>query len=383
MIALLLTVAFLQDSDYDRWVRQLGDPEYEVREGAAMKLQRAAAAAIPALEKGAASDDLEIRSRAKELLASIRLAGPKAGVWRDAPEITLNGSYVARDLFRTLSLKAGVPIDADAVDPAAKFDRDVDRWPLLRVLDEFCGIHTMYTWAQDESGAVKIEAGKTASVPYAYAGPLRLRSKVTEFKTGWRVACEAAFDRSCVPTGAVWRLALLEAATRDGLELRESPPAEAEIFKMGGEAFTRRPADVLALDGDPTGGLIKARARVLAPLKNERREIALEGREGAVALDTFSLAWSRDAESLAFSVTWGGDELVERRILMESVALDDVKPVKRTSGWSVKTTRDGKRLVRYEYQFEFKGMNAMDAQKVSFTWMKEIVERSFDVILRP
>ena len=58
-----------------RWVKQLGDDEFEVREQAMQRLAEAAEDAESALEEAAKSDDLEVARRARELLELLNEPG--------------------------------------------------------------------------------------------------------------------------------------------------------------------------------------------------------------------------------------------------------------------------------------------------------------------
>lgn len=63
-----------------RWVERLGDNDFKAREEASKKLWQAGAAAEPALEKAAKSDDREVARRARELLDKFRW-----GIYPDTP----------------------------------------------------------------------------------------------------------------------------------------------------------------------------------------------------------------------------------------------------------------------------------------------------------
>ncbi len=75
--------AFAQSADetetYRRWVDELADAEFDVREQAFQNLWRAGRPALPFVEQAAASEDLEIRDRAERLLPLLE--------WSITPEL--------------------------------------------------------------------------------------------------------------------------------------------------------------------------------------------------------------------------------------------------------------------------------------------------------
>ena len=68
-------------SQIARWVVELGDDSFAVREAATKKLQAAGSPAEPLLEKAAGSSDAEVARRAKTILAEFRW-----GIYPDTPE---------------------------------------------------------------------------------------------------------------------------------------------------------------------------------------------------------------------------------------------------------------------------------------------------------
>jgi hypothetical protein len=60
------------DPGADRLVKQLGDPDFRVREAAAKKLRDLGARAIPALHAGTRDPDPEVARRSREVLAAVR-----------------------------------------------------------------------------------------------------------------------------------------------------------------------------------------------------------------------------------------------------------------------------------------------------------------------
>jgi hypothetical protein len=69
-----------------RLLRQLGDDDFDVREAATARLLRAGEAALPALHKALASADLEVRHRARRIVAALEA--------RLSPELRLTGHTV-------------------------------------------------------------------------------------------------------------------------------------------------------------------------------------------------------------------------------------------------------------------------------------------------
>ena len=66
-----------------QWIARLGDPDFHVRREASLRLRELGAAALPALKEAAESGSLEVRDRAKQLVALLerpRLPGPRGGI---------------------------------------------------------------------------------------------------------------------------------------------------------------------------------------------------------------------------------------------------------------------------------------------------------------
>ncbi|MHC4933521.1 MAG: HEAT repeat domain-containing protein, partial [Planctomycetota bacterium] len=71
-LALVGAVLAQDSASPEDLVRQLGDDDYAVREGATKKLVEMGEKAVPALEKALQSEDLEVRLRAGRALRAIR-----------------------------------------------------------------------------------------------------------------------------------------------------------------------------------------------------------------------------------------------------------------------------------------------------------------------
>lgn len=78
-----------QDQQIKKWVEQLGSDEVRARESATRNLKAAGEAAIPYLKELAASRDLEVAFRAKQILAVITPPPPIVEAERQATEATL------------------------------------------------------------------------------------------------------------------------------------------------------------------------------------------------------------------------------------------------------------------------------------------------------
>jgi hypothetical protein len=78
---LLVSAAPPGKGDVGRLVRQLGSDDFEEREAASTALQRRGEAALPALRKALASDDLEVRKRARRLLRRFFFNGVDLDGW--------------------------------------------------------------------------------------------------------------------------------------------------------------------------------------------------------------------------------------------------------------------------------------------------------------
>jgi RNA polymerase sigma factor (sigma-70 family) len=62
----------MADPEAEKLVKQLGDPDFKVREAAGKKLRALGAKAIPALQSGTRDPDPEISQRSREVLAAVR-----------------------------------------------------------------------------------------------------------------------------------------------------------------------------------------------------------------------------------------------------------------------------------------------------------------------
>lgn len=67
----MLWLALIQAPEIDRWIRDLGSEEYEVREAATQALVEAGHAAVPALARAASSGDPEVATRAFVALKAV------------------------------------------------------------------------------------------------------------------------------------------------------------------------------------------------------------------------------------------------------------------------------------------------------------------------
>jgi hypothetical protein len=67
-VGLYVLIALQAPPDFERWVRRMGDEEYDVRESAMQSLREAGPAAHPALRDALVSRDPEIAARARWLL---------------------------------------------------------------------------------------------------------------------------------------------------------------------------------------------------------------------------------------------------------------------------------------------------------------------------
>ena len=68
-------------SQIERWIAELGDDDFNLREAASLRLRAAGPAAEPALEKAADSPDAEVKKRARTILADFRW-----GIYPRTPE---------------------------------------------------------------------------------------------------------------------------------------------------------------------------------------------------------------------------------------------------------------------------------------------------------
>ncbi len=138
----ILLALFLspQQQELDRWVQQLGDDRFEMRQEASERLRAIGRPAREALRRASHSGDAEVRWRARELLRSIeaeiareereRLLRPKRLrlVTLDARDAPL------REILGQLEEQTRIRFESEGVDPERRVDVKVKEAPLGEVL---------------------------------------------------------------------------------------------------------------------------------------------------------------------------------------------------------------------------------------------------------
>ena len=177
-IALLLpAVVVSQDTDsdrLDRWTRDLGADDPDVREQAQKNLQEAGAAAVPALKRALESSDPEVKIRAGRLIQAINDAAEVREIIV-APSVTLaRGDHSLADVAEVLRKASGRTIDLKISDPEATVTLGWKDVPFMQALDELCAAHGKMSHRVIESGAVVLSSGSPVAHPVGHSGPIRL-----------------------------------------------------------------------------------------------------------------------------------------------------------------------------------------------------------------
>jgi hypothetical protein len=154
-------------------VARLGSEDFREREAAAAALEKAGAAALPALREGARSSDPEVRQRAGELFVKLQRAAQSADKLA-AKRVAL--SYKDAALATALDdLKArtglNVAIDPTRIaDPLRKVTCATGELPVWEALEAFCTAAGLRETFADELVAPKAPAGGRR----AYAPPAQV-----------------------------------------------------------------------------------------------------------------------------------------------------------------------------------------------------------------
>jgi hypothetical protein len=157
-----------------RLIRDLGAPSYQTRQSADRELARLGAATGPQLLTASASDDPEIRMRARELLRRLR----EDRLWQASPVRLSTTDQPISTILPVLSHQTGNQIAAGSrYEPFRDLPLSIDfqgggYW---QVLDEICrqsGNRFRPHYDAREKGIV-FSAGKPGQNPIAYSGPLR------------------------------------------------------------------------------------------------------------------------------------------------------------------------------------------------------------------
>jgi hypothetical protein len=169
-LLLLAGAAWAADPpDYGRLVERLGHADFRVRDDAARALADAGVRAVPALRKGLAHPDPEVRRRAGELLPAIETAALLA-----PRRVTLKvDRKPLRDVFAEMTRQTGFPIEHWATDPATVYSFDLNDLPFWEALDRVCqatGLALQPGYGDDR---IRLHQ-QNAHPPYVrYDGPFR------------------------------------------------------------------------------------------------------------------------------------------------------------------------------------------------------------------
>jgi hypothetical protein len=152
-------------------VAQLGSEEFREREAAAAALERAGAAALPALREGVKSSDPEVRKRAGELLVKLQRATESAS--RLVPKtVALNYKDVPLGAaIGDLKARTGLNITIDPnriADPLRKVTCVTGAVPVWEALEAFCAAAELREVFTNELEVPKVQvSGRVAFTPAA------------------------------------------------------------------------------------------------------------------------------------------------------------------------------------------------------------------------
>lgn len=152
LLALLLLGAMVPQDDarIRGLIDDLSDDQIRVREKAALELTEMGRAAMPALERLKLSDDVELRSRAGNILKRIAEGEVIARHWRRGPRITLSATNVPLASVLESLEKQGrdtFKIDADDLQELVSVDlKDATFWDAVETV---CRLGPAVTWEAD------------------------------------------------------------------------------------------------------------------------------------------------------------------------------------------------------------------------------------------
>ncbi len=197
-LALVLALPAAAQS-LDEWADRLGSPDFEERELAFRELWRAGRAALPQVERLAASDDLEVRERAERLLPLVRWEiGPElhAAVGPELDGFDGRGNVERLDLVRKCRAAGRVAISflrtvALEDESSAVASGALDAWSELDDPE-------VLAWVE-----AAVDAGTTRGVLHAWLGrryawltraeiPVERLERVTSIEPDWIGALLAA-----------------------------------------------------------------------------------------------------------------------------------------------------------------------------------------------
>lgn len=165
-------------ADIEKWIEQLGNAEFQVRQEALRKLREAGLEAIPILEQALTKyTDPNIRRHIKELLTSYN-AAPQLLPTR----ITLKLREVSlQETLQALAKATGYRFElapfGDSADSRVVFTWDWQNATFWEVLQELCncaGISYMEGWYSQDGKTIRLEPGESHPSYSSLSGPFRV-----------------------------------------------------------------------------------------------------------------------------------------------------------------------------------------------------------------
>lgn len=190
LLGLALSVSAEPAAPIDRLIAQLGSGEFAEREKAMESLAAIGGIALDALRKAAASDDLEIRRRAEELIRRIErqeesarlLAGKRIRLsFQDSPVETALAELNRLTGFAWRINPADLPGLA-----SSRITLRTDTVPVWEAFDRFCAKAGLVVPDRHSPAArtASLVPGVAPVVPTCYSGAVRIRAR-SEPAQGW------------------------------------------------------------------------------------------------------------------------------------------------------------------------------------------------------
>jgi hypothetical protein len=188
--AWVLVLVPLQDPELLRLAEQLGHDDSARRQQAERRLLELGEAARATLERLAGGEDVEVRARARSILASMERAAVRRKWLGPAWTVRLpEGEYVLGDLPGLLQKQIPVPVQIPAGLAGSRVrigGKDVPAWEFL---DQLCRAHGGLRLPLDTpEGSFAVHEGKPSHCPIYYSGPFRVSiERITlEERADWR-----------------------------------------------------------------------------------------------------------------------------------------------------------------------------------------------------
>jgi hypothetical protein len=155
--------------DFDAWIEQLADSDYQKREAALQLLQNQGAAALPALRKAISHPDIEVRRRVVDLIPTLEVAALLAPKRVNLKMTNKNLREVFDEIARQTDLK--VEFWTNNPQETHSFDlRNVTFWEALDRINRESGLVIQQSYGDDK---IRLNQ-QNGYVPHiGYAGAFR------------------------------------------------------------------------------------------------------------------------------------------------------------------------------------------------------------------